>query len=242
MDAKAKSRVQEELLALYLRLNGFFTTSFIVHSPIHGQVYTEVDVLAVRFQYNREPERQILPDRIIETSDQFVDLVICEVKSKRQPLQFNRTLVNNNTNRMMSLLRWAGLHQEEGIQELAQKICIELSPADAPRKSIPTICGPGQTRVRGLLCCPERDNRRTISRGSFRGVQCSTTSATAYALKMAAPPVQQPMIIVSGANMKKSFATLRAAIMMITKLWRTYISSWIKCTDSDIKFLELNYP
>lgn len=159
MDAKNRSRAQEELLSLYLRLNGFFVTGFIVHSPVHGQVKTEIDVLAVRFPYNCEPERQVDPDPNIETSDQLVDLVICEAKSKGQQLQFNDKLLKD-TSRIVSLLRWAGLHQESEIQVLAPQICSKLSPTDPPGREIPTVPGPRKTRVRGLLCSPERDKRR----------------------------------------------------------------------------------
>lgn len=159
MDPKVKSRAQEELLSLYLRLNGFFVTGFIVHSPVHGRVATEVDVLAVRFPYSREPERQVDPDPEIETSDQFVDLVICEAKSKGQQLQFNGALIETSE-RMASLLRWAGLHQEGEIQALAPQVCSAFSPTNPPKVSIPTVLGPRQTRVRGLLCCPERDIKR----------------------------------------------------------------------------------
>ncbi len=157
-DAKKKSRAQEELLALYLRLNGFFVTGHIIHSPDSGRVVTEVDVLAVRFPYHREPETQNAPDAIIETSDQLVDLVICEAKSKGQKLQFNSALQENGE--MVKLLRRAGLHQESEIPELASQICSVLKPADPPRTEIPTVVGPRNTRIRGLLCSPERDNRR----------------------------------------------------------------------------------
>lgn len=60
-DKKAKSHVQENLLNLYLRLNGFFITGFIVHSPELGKNRAEIDALAIRLPYNDEPERVIKP-------------------------------------------------------------------------------------------------------------------------------------------------------------------------------------
>ena len=77
-------------MSLYLRLNGFFVTGFIVHSPLHGQNRVELDALALRLPYNCEPERQIGPDPVLELSEKYTDLAICEVKSKGQQLQFNQ--------------------------------------------------------------------------------------------------------------------------------------------------------
>ena len=159
MDAKKKSRVQEELLSLYLRLNGFFVTGFIVHSPIRGWNETEVDVLAVRFPYNREPERQVEPDPVLETSDQLIDLAICEVKGGSKQPHFNTPLLASS-DCIASLLRWAGMYQESEIGTLASQVQAALSSTNPPRSAIPCVLGPRQTRVRGLLCCPDRDTRR----------------------------------------------------------------------------------
>lgn len=41
-----KSDIQETLVLLYLRLNGYFGTGFIVHAPQRNK--TEMDVLAIR--------------------------------------------------------------------------------------------------------------------------------------------------------------------------------------------------
>lgn len=43
-----QSDIDEALVTLYLRLNGYFTSGLVVHSPIHGQATTEVDCLAIR--------------------------------------------------------------------------------------------------------------------------------------------------------------------------------------------------
>ena len=80
--AKRRSVLEEELLQLYLRLNGYFVTGFIVHSSIHGRNKTEVDALAVRFPYNAEPERGLGPSPLLEPSATLLDLLICEVKSR----------------------------------------------------------------------------------------------------------------------------------------------------------------
>jgi len=160
MDSKLRSRIQEELSALYLRLNGYFVSGFIVHSSTHGQNATELDLLGIRFPKSREPEREVGPDPILETSDQLVELVICEVKSRGQRLQFNDALTTN-VDRLASVLRWVGLYEEEELQDIAAKLLAELVPTHPPPLEFPCVVGPRETRVRGVLCCPERASRRS---------------------------------------------------------------------------------
>ena len=89
---KVKSKAQEDLALLYLRLNGFFVTGFIAHSPIHGQNLTEIDALALRMPYSAEPEREVGPHGLLDLSSNHTDLIICEVKSRGKPLRFNGAL------------------------------------------------------------------------------------------------------------------------------------------------------
>jgi hypothetical protein len=56
-----RSDIQERLLHLYLRLNGYFVSGFIPHSHEHGKILTQVDALAVRHPFNCEPKRGIEP-------------------------------------------------------------------------------------------------------------------------------------------------------------------------------------
>jgi hypothetical protein len=158
-DYRRRSRTQENLLNLYLRLNGFFVTGFIVHSPALGKNRTEIDALAVRHPYNDEPERVIRPSPYLETSSELTDLLICEVKSKRQPLHFNKPL-RDSIPAIKSVLRWAGLFRDEEVQELASKLQTRLQPSDPPGQDIPSVLGPRSTRVRAILCSPERWNRQ----------------------------------------------------------------------------------
>ena len=92
---KPQSRLQEDIVRLYLRLNGFFVTGFIVHSPIHGRNRAEIDALAIRMPHNSELEREIKPDQLLDLTNNYTDLVICEVKSLGKQLQFNRSLSAN---------------------------------------------------------------------------------------------------------------------------------------------------
>ena len=168
MDAKSKSVIQEDLVGLYLRLNGFFVTGLIIHSPIHGQNLTKVDLLAVRFPNSCEPEREISHDSALELSSTMVDLVICEVKSKGQSLQFNYALLVDN-DRIISTLRWAGIFTEPEILDLASKIRDALQPANPTKTLFSCVEGPRQTRVRAILFSPERNSKRKNQRHFVSG-------------------------------------------------------------------------
>ena len=159
-DMRSRSQLQEQLVSLYLRLNGFFVTGFIVHSPLHGQNRVELDALALRLPYNCEPERQIGPDPVLELSEKYTDLAICEVKSKGQRLQFNQSLVEQSA-AAATILRWGGLFRESEVNKLSHAVTQVLAPRSPAATEAPTVLGPRDVRIRGLLFSPERDARRT---------------------------------------------------------------------------------
>lgn len=78
-----KGDVQEALVALYLRLNGYFTTGFIVQSSTSGRVSTELDVLAVRLPHNAEPARVIGGAPELDRWDGGIDFIIGEGQELR---------------------------------------------------------------------------------------------------------------------------------------------------------------
>lgn len=165
-----KSEIQEDLLSLYLRLNGFFVSSLIVHSHRHGHNRTEIDALAVRFPHNSEPEREVGPDEYLETSANHVDLLICEVKSGGSPLRFNSALADSEE-AIASVLRWAGIFSNPQLVHIVERLKQSLQPANPPLEGIPTVLGPGRTRVRALLCAPERWTRKSNQRWFLPGKQ-----------------------------------------------------------------------
>ncbi len=158
--ARSRSQLQEQLVSLYLRLNGFFVTGFIVHSPQHGQNRAELDALALRLRYSCEPERQIGLDSTLDLTEKYTDLAICEVKSKGQPLQFNQSLVGQSA-ATATILRWAGLFRESEVNPLSDAVAQALAPRDQAVPEAPAVFGPRDVRIRGLLFSPERDSRRT---------------------------------------------------------------------------------
>lgn len=160
MKTRLRSSTQELVTRLYLRMNGFFTSGFIVHSPEWGKNRTEIDTLGVRFRYSCEPERGVDPDPFLENSSALTDLVICEVKSKRRPLQFNNSLIEDDK-RIASVLRWAGLFTEDEVMDLAPSVREALKSPKG--KIIPCVEAPRESRVRGFLCCPDRTDNNEAS-------------------------------------------------------------------------------
>jgi hypothetical protein len=174
-----KGEVQELLVTLYLRLNGYFTSGFIVHSPRKAKTRTEIDVLGVRFPMNAEPEREVAAAEELDPSKWLIDLVIAEVKSEGRDLQFNEALRNSPPS-VASVLRWVGLYEEHEVQTLAQKLAVCLAPENASSQRPPTIDGPRNTRIRGLLFSPERPQRQPTTLGLSQASTCSAMYGDAF--------------------------------------------------------------
>jgi len=158
-DNKTRSLIQEDVARLYLRLNGFFVTGFISHSPIYGRVLTEIDALGIRMPYNAEPERRISTHDFLGVSAHTTELVICEVKSRKEQLRFNEAL-SANENACASVLRWAGLFPEEELPTVVSSIQALLQKRPLSSNEPPTVSGPRGTRVRCLLFSLEKNARR----------------------------------------------------------------------------------
>jgi hypothetical protein len=156
--AKAKSKVQERLVLLYLRLNGFFISGFIAHSPVQNQALTEIDALAVRMPHSAEPEREVGPHELLDLSSEHTDLVICEAKSRGGQLCFNQALTAE-PHAAAKVLRWSGLFLETEVPALATNLQRVLAPRPLPSDAPPTIIGPREARVRCLLFSLERNAR-----------------------------------------------------------------------------------
>jgi hypothetical protein len=157
--ARANAKIQEDLMALYLRLNGFFVTGFIAHSPIQNRALTEIDALALRMPHNAEPEQGIGPHKLLDLSSECTDLVICEAKSRGEQLCFNRALTAG-PQAAAKVLRWSGLFIETEIPALAMSLTRFLASRPLPSNAPPTIIGPRGARVRCLLFSLERAYRR----------------------------------------------------------------------------------
>jgi hypothetical protein len=151
--------VQEALVTLYLRLNGYFTSGFIVHSPVPGRNRAEVDTLAVRFPGNAEPERGVGVAEELRPSTTLIDVVLGEVKSRGQQLRFNESF-RTFPEAISSVLRWVGVFSEPQIAEVELALRRSLDTQPTTLADPPSVEGRGGVRVRCLLFSPERDSRR----------------------------------------------------------------------------------
>jgi len=147
-----KSDVHESLATLYLRLNGYFTTGLILHSPEWGQARTEIDCLAIRHCHHSQADRAIGTAEFLAADEEANDLILCEVKSEPTQLRFNKP-IRNDPAALCAMLRWAGLFGEERIESIAGRLLPLLQDgvsAEAARHGVRE----GDFRVRALLCCP----------------------------------------------------------------------------------------
>ena len=152
-----KADVQEALVTLYLRLNGYFTTGFIVQSPTPGRVTAELDVLAVRLPHNAETDRVIGGAPELDRWDAGMDFIIGEVKSRGVPLQFNGP--TRTTKAVSTLLQWWGHLDPDEVAARTAAVVGILQPLPGA-KAAPTVQCPRDARVRAILFSPERSNRR----------------------------------------------------------------------------------
>jgi len=156
-----KSEFQELLAMLYLRLNGYFTSGFIVHAPRDNR--TQIDILAVRFPYHAEPEREIACSPWLQIPPLHTDILICEVKGQNTQLRFNAAF-RDNTESIRSVLRWIGIIDERAmdqvVDELQEAIRTEQVQTPEAFKGISIQDRPGIIvpclSIRGVLFAPDR--------------------------------------------------------------------------------------
>ncbi len=157
-----KSDIQETLVSLYLRLNGYFVSGFIVHSPSGNRAgnRTQVDALGIRLPYNSEPQREVKPSDYLQIPNGVADIVLCEVKGGHEPLQFNVALREDDAIR--SVLRWVGAFEENEVEALAKTLKAILTPShpDSPDtfRTIPSK--DGRYQLRTMLFAPDRPEPR----------------------------------------------------------------------------------
>ena len=146
-----ESGIHEALASLYLRLNGYFTSGLIVHAPEDsGSTRTEVDVLAVRFPQNTEPEREVEPSPYLEVSTDHIDFIISEVKGGKKRLQFNAPLRQPQSIR--AVLRWMGAFTPAEIDRLQADLLTLMQPREQAEPShFIEVPGPHGTRIRAIL-------------------------------------------------------------------------------------------
>ena len=121
--SKEKSLLQERLVGLYLRLNGYFQTGYIPHSAGRGQIGTDVDRLAIRFPKHKQPERVVGDCPMLQIPPNSIDIILAEVKNKT--LEFNASIKSNGKQSQENweqILRWSGLFENSEIQYLFPRL------------------------------------------------------------------------------------------------------------------------
>jgi hypothetical protein len=147
-----RSDVDEILAQLYFRLNGYFTTGLILHSPERGQARTQIDCLVIRHPYHSQEERRVETDDFLATKDGETDLILCEVKSGSEFPKFNNALYDDHE-ALHAVLRWTGVFTPERVKTVAERVrplLREDTPGEASRIGV----SEGSIRVRPLLCWP----------------------------------------------------------------------------------------
>lgn len=143
-------------MSLYLRLNGYLTSGFILHSE-DNNITGEIDLIAVRFPYHSQAETEHNSSPYLEVPD-TIDIIIAEVKSKGEKLQFNKSLRDGT--QVMRLLNWVGLFDEERLIKTSEDITSLLIPKEneARKKflSILTSSDFGRVTIRPIIFSPER--------------------------------------------------------------------------------------
>lgn len=147
-----KSNLDEALVTLYLRLNGYFTSGLVVHSSVHGRTRTDVDCLAIRLPHHSQLDRVVDASPFVAARIGITDLLVCEVKSDPAMVRFNAPL-KNGLDVIADVFRWAGVFTDADIDEIAP--AFQSLVQDATSSAVAQIgIERGNVRVRALLCCP----------------------------------------------------------------------------------------
>lgn len=155
-----KSRVDEKLVALYLRLNGYLTSGLILHSPKDTKVNSEIDIIAISFKNHNQNDRIIGKSEILNIpEDCFADIIIGEVKGGKYKLQFNQSITRSNEN-IEKLLNWIGFINPIHLKEVIEEFKIKITPKELNNSNeIPLIKyndGDKIFSIRPLVFAPER--------------------------------------------------------------------------------------
>ncbi|HIF9288073.1 TPA: hypothetical protein ACX6Q0_000014 [Photobacterium damselae] len=159
METKEKSNLQEKIVRLYLRLNGFITDGFIAHSDTHGVNLAETDVIGVRFPFHIEREREVTVCEKLQIQDDSIHVFVGEVKSHGQQLQFNNA-ITSNIEVTKKVFKRIGIIPAEQVDEQAESIH-RLFQHQNFTNSTPSRMSIGGTHyvVSALMFKPETDNQ-----------------------------------------------------------------------------------
>jgi hypothetical protein len=165
MTDKQKANIQENIVKLYLRLNGYLSTSLIIHSN-EKKISGEIDIIAIRFPYHIQDDTEHNSSEYLEIPA-TIDIVIGEVKSHGITLKFNKSLRNDNLVSLTKTLKWIGIFKQDQIEEIAQNFLDLIKPVENSQNTnfrtllIHTEFGP--VSLRPILFGPESISTRLMS-------------------------------------------------------------------------------
>lgn len=158
--AITEKHIQESLVTLYLRLNGYFTSGHIVHATpddLAIREKTEIDVFALRLPFSHEPETGNHPSDYLQVGNGILDIIVGEVKSGRQPIQFNPG-IRDPENLAKTLCRAGFSADDKLLYKIASDLSVQMIPkrVNNPETRIETVLKPVNdilypTRIRPVL-------------------------------------------------------------------------------------------
>lgn len=165
MTSKEKSNIQENLVKLYLRLNGYFTTGFIIHSN-KNKINSEIDNISIRFPHHNQNDTEHNSSEYLSVSKN-IDIIISEVKSKGMKLQFNKPLHEKDCiQNWHKLLSWIGVFNSSQIDTISNEIIDLIKPRENSKlKDFRTIenikTDFGLVNLRAILFSPEKTSNNS---------------------------------------------------------------------------------
>jgi hypothetical protein len=160
----SKSRLQEKLVALYLRLNGYFVTGLIINSAQDENIDGEIDIIGVRFCNHRQEDRLIKCSAYLDIPrDSNIDIIIGEVKGQGESLQFNSS-IRENDDRRYKLLTWLGFVEDKDIEKINEELRTRIQTKEInSSEKFERIDYPRENSfisIRPILFAPDRPNPR----------------------------------------------------------------------------------
>lgn len=154
-----KSDLQEQLVRLFLRLNGYLTSGLIIHSSQKGNNKTELDIVAVRFPYHKQIDRQVECSKYMDYPTDSIDIIIGEVKGQKAPANFNAAL-HNDKDAIEKLVNWLGMFSNEQIYQVQCDVFKILQPKQINSSekfdTLKYTFDSGNYTIRAILFCPDR--------------------------------------------------------------------------------------
>lgn len=200
------NNLQEELVKLFLRLNGYFTTGLIIHSSTHGRIDAEIDVVSVRFPNHEQEDRIVGSCDYLQIPKDTIDILIVEVKSGTAKKQFNAS-IRNNKEVIDKAIGWIGVFSAEERSLLIKEMEVLLKPKEVSSpehfQTLLVDTKRGKVSVRFIVVGmdsgePKNNQSRHVSGQlminyiwqCLRPTQIRETCSTTYNLEMWGPSIQ----------------------------------------------------